>query len=57
MLILGCVCEIQEYNIVVSLPGRLIGHVPITNISAPYTKYLQDLVDGVTVVEVRDAVL
>jgi ribosomal protein S1 len=53
MLVLGCVCEIQEYHIVVSLPGRLIGHVPVTNISSPYTKYLKDLVDGAHVEEVR----
>lgn len=49
MLVLGCVCEIQEYHIVVSLPGRLIGHVPVTNISSPYTKYLKDLVDGTSI--------
>lgn len=50
---LGCVCDIQEYHIVVSLPGRLIGHVPVTNISSPYTKYLKDLVDGANIGEVR----
>jgi ribosomal protein S1 len=53
MLVLGCVCDIQEYHIVVSLPGRLIGHVPVTNISSPYTKYLKDLVDGANIGEVR----
>jgi ribosomal protein S1 len=52
MLVLGCVYEVQEYNVLVSLPGRLIGHVPVTNISPPYTKYLKDLVDGVAVEEV-----
>jgi ribosomal protein S1 len=52
MLVLSCVCEVQEYNILVSLPGRLIGHVPVTNISSPYTKYLKDLVDGAAVQEV-----
>jgi hypothetical protein len=53
MLVLGCVYEVQEYNVLVSLPGRLIGHVPVTNISSPYTQYLKDLVDGVAVEEVR----
>jgi ribosomal protein S1 len=53
MLVLGCVCEVQEYKILVSLPGRLIGHVPVTNISSPYMKYLKDLVDGVAVEQVR----
>jgi ribosomal protein S1 len=53
MLVLGCVYEVQDYNVLVSLPGRLIGNVPVTNISSPYTKYLKDLVDGVSLEEVR----
>ncbi|XP_013409500.1 protein RRP5 homolog isoform X4 [Lingula anatina] len=44
MLILGCVKEIQEYELVLNLPNGLKGFVPITSISDTYTKLLQQMV-------------
>ena len=41
MVILGVVSEVQDFELRVSLPGRLVGTVPITNISTPYTTALK----------------
>jgi len=49
MLSLGRVIKIRDHEILVSLPGRTMGSVPITSISAPYTKALETLTaDGNT---------
>ncbi|XP_069678974.1 rRNA biogenesis protein RRP5 isoform X2 [Periplaneta americana] len=47
MLILGRIEEIEEFKMSIALPGRLIGTVPITNISTPYTNCLRNLVNEV----------
>ncbi|KAJ9583610.1 hypothetical protein L9F63_022054, partial [Diploptera punctata] len=44
MLVLGCVREINEFKLSISLPGKLIGEVSITNVSSSYTKCLKNLV-------------
>ena len=41
MTILGFISEVQDFELRVSLPGRLVGTVPITNISGPYTAALK----------------
>lgn len=46
MLILGCVHKVNEMVVEVSLPGRTYGHVMITNISKPYTNFLQTTVNN-----------
>ncbi|XP_077992848.1 protein RRP5 homolog [Glandiceps talaboti] len=43
MLLLGAIKEIHDYEMVVSLPHGLTGHVEITDISNVYTKMLQTL--------------
>nr|XP_033796509.1 protein RRP5 homolog isoform X2 [Geotrypetes seraphini] len=45
LLLLGCVKEVSDLEVVVSLPDGLVGFVQITNISEAYTKLLSDQVD------------
>ncbi|KAM6391097.1 protein RRP5 homolog isoform 3-T3 [Pluvialis apricaria] len=40
MLLLGCVKEVSDYELVVSLPNGLSGFVPVTQISDAYSKML-----------------
>ncbi|XP_051472658.1 protein RRP5 homolog isoform X1 [Apus apus] len=40
MLFLGCVKEVSDYELVVSLPNGLVGFVPVTQISDAYSKML-----------------
>ncbi|XP_051656636.1 protein RRP5 homolog isoform X1 [Manacus candei] len=44
MLLLGCIKEITEYELVISLPNGLLGFVPITQISDAYSKLLSQQV-------------
>ena len=39
--LLGCVSSVSDYSLRVSLPGRLVGTVPITAVSKPYTAALE----------------
>jgi ribosomal protein S1 len=41
MLILGCIQEIHRYHLMVSLPGKTSGRVPITSISRQYSDALE----------------
>ncbi|CAG2221342.1 PDCD11 [Mytilus edulis] len=43
MLVLGCVKEVHDYEVILSLPGGLSGVVPITNISDAYHDQLKQL--------------
>lgn len=43
MLILGCVKEVHEYSLSISLPNNLTGTVALTQISSAYTEQLQRL--------------
>lgn len=43
MLILGCVKEVHEYSLSISLPNNLTGTVALTQISPAYTEQLQRL--------------
>lgn len=43
MLVLGCVKEVHEYNLLISLPNNLSGTVALTHISPAYTEQLQKL--------------
>ncbi|KAL1374784.1 hypothetical protein pipiens_001641 [Culex pipiens pipiens] len=45
MLVLGCVYKVQKLELLVSLPGRLFGRVPVTAISGAYGKRLQSVVE------------
>lgn len=41
MVVLGCITEITDYYLHVSLPGLISGRVPVTQISDPYSQLLQ----------------
>jgi len=43
MLVLGCVAEVHDFELVVALPNGLRGSVAITDISDAYTSQLQQL--------------
>ena len=43
---LGCVSSVADYSLRVSLPGRLVGTVPITAVSRPYTAALEAVAKG-----------
>lgn len=45
MVVLGRVREAREYDMIVSLPGRLIGRLELTDISDSYTKLLQSMIN------------
>lgn len=43
MLVLGAVKEIREFELIVSLPNGIVGHVQITKISNAFTNLLEKL--------------
>jgi len=43
MLVLGCVVEVRDFELIVALPNGLRGSVAITDISDAYTVLLQQL--------------
>ncbi|XP_066549502.1 protein RRP5 homolog [Amia ocellicauda] len=45
-LVLGCVKEARDFELVVSLPSGLTGYIQITRISDAYTKILNEQVDA-----------
>jgi len=45
-VLLGFVSQVLEFELKVSLPGHLVGSVPITNISTAYTTRLRDAADA-----------
>ncbi|NWS21645.1 RRP5 protein, partial [Pachyramphus minor] len=44
MLLLGCIKEVSDYELVISLPNGLLGFVPVTQISDAYSKLLSQQV-------------
>lgn len=48
MVILGRVHEVTDYDLIISLPGRLSGRVKATDISESYTNLLQNVVNSGT---------
>ena len=56
MLVLGCVKEVHEYEVIMSLPNGLSGSVPITNISDAYHDQLKLLASQGESEEVEDLV-
>jgi len=42
MVMLGYISDVQDFELRVSLPGRLVGIIPITNVSTPYTSALKE---------------
>ncbi|XP_064171812.1 protein RRP5 homolog [Anguilla rostrata] len=45
-LLLGCVKEVTNFAVTVSLPSGLTGYLPIANISESYTKILSEQLDS-----------
>lgn len=46
MVILGRISEITEYELIVSIPGGLLGHVQVTDLSESYTNLLQNIINS-----------
>jgi hypothetical protein len=46
MILMGIVKVAYPTHLLLSLPGRLVGRVPITHISKAYTSSVQDSVNG-----------
>ncbi|CAK9818726.1 Protein RRP5 homolog [Anthophora quadrimaculata] len=44
LIVLGCIFEVTEYDLMISLPGGIIGRAQITDISDSYTNFLQSLI-------------
>lgn len=44
LVVLGCVSEVTEYDLIISLPGGLIGRAQVGDISGSYTNLLQNLI-------------
>lgn len=44
LVVLGRICEIREYDLIVSLPGGLNGQIKVTDISKSYTNLLQNII-------------
>ncbi|XP_071873490.1 ribosomal RNA Processing 5 [Bombus fervidus] len=44
LVVLGCIFEVTNYDLLISLPGGLVGRAQITDISECYTNLLQSLV-------------
>ncbi|EFN87453.1 Protein RRP5-like protein, partial [Harpegnathos saltator] len=44
MIILCRISEITEYELIISIPGGLLGCVKLTDLSEPYTDLLQDII-------------
>lgn len=53
MLLLGTVIEIRSNCFLMSLPGCLVGTVPVTNISKKYTEVLKNCSENGAPEEVR----
>ena len=46
MIILGRIHEATDYDLIVSLPGRLSGRIKVTDISESYTNLLQSIINS-----------
>ncbi|XP_012135637.1 ribosomal RNA Processing 5 isoform X2 [Megachile rotundata] len=44
LVVLGCIFEVTQYDLMISLPGGLIGRAQVTDISESYTNMLQNLI-------------
>lgn len=53
MLLLGCIKEVSDFELVISLPNGLTGFVPVTQISDAYSKMLSKQVAQGELLEVR----
>ncbi|XP_078040689.1 ribosomal RNA Processing 5 [Augochlora pura] len=43
LVVLGCISEVTEYGMIVSLPGGLLGYAQVSDISESYTNLLKNL--------------
>ncbi|XP_076236759.1 ribosomal RNA Processing 5 [Calliopsis andreniformis] len=44
LIVLGCIFEVTEYDLIISLPGGILGRAQVTDISESYTNLLQNLI-------------
>lgn len=53
MILMGIIKSTYSTHLYVSLPGRLVGKVPITNISKAYSTFLQTVLETQDLTSVR----
>lgn len=46
MVVLGCVQQVHELGLKISLPGAIMGQVDISHVSRPYTNLLREFAQG-----------
>jgi hypothetical protein len=46
MVVLGCVSEVRDFELVISLPDGMYGTVGIANICGPYTSALERIANS-----------
>ena len=46
MVVLGCVSEVRDFELVISLPNGMYGTVGIANICSPYTSALERIANS-----------
>ncbi|XP_029666724.1 protein RRP5 homolog isoform X1 [Formica exsecta] len=49
MTILGRISRVSEYDLIVSIPGGILGRVEVTNLSESYTNLLQNIISTKTI--------
>ncbi|XP_029179011.1 protein RRP5 homolog [Nylanderia fulva] len=49
MTILGRISRVSEYDLIVSIPGGILGRVEVTNLSESYTNLLQNIINTKTI--------
>ncbi|XP_014473220.1 PREDICTED: protein RRP5 homolog isoform X2 [Dinoponera quadriceps] len=45
MILLGRISKVTEYELIVSIPGGLLGHVQVTDLSESYTIMIQNIIN------------
>lgn len=57
MIVMGIVKAAYTTHLYVSLPGRLVGKVPIGNISKAYSKLIQTVIETQDLTTVSDSLM
>lgn len=53
MLVMGIVKSVHPTHLYLSIPGRLVGKVPIANVSKSYSQFVQTIIENEDLTTVR----